>query len=121
VFKHDDAPYTSGRPASGGPQLKFKFHATASLIVASVNKGKRSVALALLDGQKRIAVGNVTIPPNAAVPATGAIVEARYLYAFKGGSLYQPVYLGVRDDLDANACTMTQLKFKPEEDDEAGA
>ena len=113
VLKHVDAPYTPGRLASGGPQLKFKFHSTASLIVASVNKGKRSVALALLDGQKRIAVGNVTIPPNAAVPVVGAVIEARYLYAFKGGSLYQPVFIGVHDDLDVNACTLTQLKFKP--------
>jgi bifunctional non-homologous end joining protein LigD len=120
VFKSVDAQYMPGRPASGGPQLKFKFHATVSLIVASVNKGKRSVELALLDGRKRIAVGNVTIPPNAAVPVAGAIIEARYLYAYKGGSLYQPVFIGVRDDLDASACTLTQLKFKPEEDDDAG-
>ncbi len=118
VFKRVDAPYTPGRPASGGPQLKHKFHATASLIVASVNKGKRSVALDLLDGKKRIAVGNVTIPPNADVPVADAVIEVRYLYAFKGGSLYQPVFIGVRNDIDAKDCTPAQLKFKPEEDDD---
>ena len=84
------------------------------------NAAQQAMALALLDGQKRIAVGNVTIPPNAAVPVAGEVIEARYLYAYKGGSLYQPVFIGVRDDIDASACTMTQLKFKPEVDDDAG-
>jgi bifunctional non-homologous end joining protein LigD len=34
VFKHRGAPYTPGRPASGGSQLKLKFYATASRVVA---------------------------------------------------------------------------------------
>ena len=34
VFKHLDAPYTAGRPASGGTQFKHKFYATASFIVS---------------------------------------------------------------------------------------
>ena len=34
VFKHRSAPYTPGRPASGGAQLKLKFYATASRVVA---------------------------------------------------------------------------------------
>jgi hypothetical protein len=48
-------------------------------------------------------VGSVTIPPSHTVPAAGSIVEVRYLYAYEGGSLYQPVYLGIRDDIDAGA------------------
>jgi bifunctional non-homologous end joining protein LigD len=66
-------------------------------------------------------VGNVTIPTNHVVPKQGEIVEVRYLYAYEGGSLYQPVYLGPRDDVDVAACRMDQLKFKPksvERDDE---
>jgi bifunctional non-homologous end joining protein LigD len=59
-------------------------------------------------------VGNVTIPPNKEVPAVGALVKVRYLYAFKGGSLYQPVYIGERDDIAKSACTLSQLKFKAE-------
>jgi len=39
----------------------------------------------------------------------------RYLYAYPGGSLYQPVYLGKRDDIDADACIIRQLKFKAED------
>ena len=113
VFKRGDAIYTAGRPNSGGPQLKFKFQETASFIVTKVN-GKRSVALMLFDGDKVIPVGNVTIPPNHEVPAIGAIVECRFLYAHRGGSIFQPVYLGVRDDICAQECTVDQLKYKAE-------
>jgi bifunctional non-homologous end joining protein LigD len=116
VFKRIAASYTPGRPASGGDQLKLKFTATASCIVARTNGGKRSVALELLDGQRRVGVGNVTIPAKQAIPAAGQIVEVRYLYAHFGGSLYQPVYLGRRDDIAANACTIGQLKFKAGDD-----
>ncbi|MGD0092256.1 MAG: WGR domain-containing protein [Planctomycetota bacterium] len=112
VFKRVDAPYTAGRPASGGNQVKFKFLETASVIVAQANSGKRSVAISVFDGKRRVAIGNVTIPPNAAIPAAGSIIEVRYLYAHLGGSLYQPVYLGPRDDVDASACTIGQLKYK---------
>lgn len=115
VFKDSTAPYTPGRPNSGGPQRKFKFVESASCIVAFVN-AKRSVGLWLLDDAKvapgPVAVGNVTIPPNHAMPREGDIIEVRYLYAYPGGSLYQPVYLGVRDDTDRAECTLAQLKFK---------
>ena len=113
VFKRHDAPYTPGRPASGGSQLKFKFYASASCIVAKVNQGKRSVALELVgDAGQGVSVGNVTIPPNSKVPQPGTMVEVRYLYAYPGGSLYQPLYLGIRDDIAAEACTTAQLKYR---------
>jgi bifunctional non-homologous end joining protein LigD len=57
-------------------------------------------------------VGNVTIPPNHTVPANGSIVEVRYLYAFPGGSVFQPVYLGQRDDVTRRECHVSQLKLK---------
>ena len=117
VFKDRTAPYTAGRPASGGAQLKCKFYATASCIVAQVNAGRRSVGLQLLDGGKRLAVGNVTIPPNQAVPLAGTVVEVRYLYAYPGGSLYQPVYLGQRDDIDREDCRLAQLKYRANGED----
>ena len=118
VFKRHDAPYTPGRPASGGPWLKFKFVSTCSAIVAPGRPGKRSVALELLDGRKRVMVGNVTIPGRTPIPKPGQIVEVRFLNANPRGSLYQPVYLGVRDDVDVSACTIRQLKYRPVEDDE---
>jgi bifunctional non-homologous end joining protein LigD len=112
VFKNGTAPYTPGRPASGGSQLKLKFTATASCIVADRNGRKRSVALELIEGGRRIGVGNVTIPANHEIPGKGSVVEVRYLYAYPGGSLYQPVYLGPRDDIAMSDCIIGQLKFK---------
>jgi bifunctional non-homologous end joining protein LigD len=113
VFKKPSAPYTAGRPSSGGNQMKFKFYATASVIVTSINK-KRSVAVAVIADKKRVNVGNVTIPPNKEVPAVDSIIEVRYLYAYKGGNLYQPTYLGVRDDISFEDCLISQLKYKKE-------
>lgn len=66
------------------------------------------------NARKAVAVGNVTIPPNKALPTAGALVEIRYLYAYKGGSLYQATYLGERDDLEVGDCVLGQLKYKAE-------
>lgn len=113
VFKRLDAPFSAGRPASGGTQQKLRFEETAQVIVASHNE-KRSVRMAITepDGSKS-EVGNVTIPADKAVPPVGSIIEVRYLYAFPGGALFQPVFLAVRSDLDENDCTRAQLKLKP--------
>jgi bifunctional non-homologous end joining protein LigD len=55
----------------------------------------------------------VTIPLNYEIPQPGQLVECRYLYAHKqSGSIYQPVYLGPRDDVAEHECTTAQLKFK---------
>lgn len=128
VFKLASGPVREGRPNTGGDWLKSKFTESASCCVIEANAGKRSVRIGLLDihpdaidGQQMIPVGNVTIPPNQAIPTAGNIVEVGYLYAYPGGSLYQPVYRGQRTDIDIGACTKGQLKYKPaaREDDEA--
>ena len=111
VFKQLSAPYTTGRPNSGGSQLKHKFVATLSAVVANVNQ-QRSVGLRLLNHEGWQSIGNVTIPPNQAVPAVGAVVEIRYLYSYPNGSLFQPVYLGERNDVDVAECVVSQLKFR---------
>lgn len=113
VFKKHSAPYTAGRPNSGGSQVKFKFYASASVIVTKIND-KNSVAVAVLSGKKQVPVGNVTIPPNKEIPPVNSIAEVRYLYAYKGGSLYQPTYIGARDDINAEDCVISQLKYKKE-------
>jgi bifunctional non-homologous end joining protein LigD len=123
VFKRINSLVTAGRPNSGGDWLKFKFTDSASCCVMAINVGKRSVQIGLFDqgdSAPLIPVGNVTIPANHDVPAMGEIVEVEYLYAYKGGSLFQPVYHGKRMDLDIAACIIGQLKYKPEgrEDDD---
>ncbi len=112
VFKKHDAPYTPGRPNSGGDQFKFKFYATCSALVTTGRTGKRSIALELFDGPQIRPIGNVTVPPNQVIPSPGQIVEIRYLYAYPQGDLYQPVLLGVRNDIEKEACTVSQIKFK---------
>jgi bifunctional non-homologous end joining protein LigD len=110
VLKNLHATYQEGRPNSGGEGLKLKFVATASVIVAKHNE-KRSVDMALVDGT---AIGSVTIPPNKTIPPVGSIIEVRYLYAHRGGSLSQAVYIGIREDVLRKACTSEQLQYKAE-------
>lgn len=124
VFKRRTATYKPGRPDSGGDQLKFKFYATASCIVTEGRAGKRSVGLLMVDGcpggasERGVNVGNVTVPANQPIPKAGQVVEVRYLYAYPGGSLYQPILLGTRDDVGPEACVVTQLKYKATDSDE---
>jgi bifunctional non-homologous end joining protein LigD len=112
VFKRLDAPYIAGRPNSGGPQLKCKFYASLSAVVARLN-AQRSVEIRLLGKDGWVTAGNVTIPPNHRVPQVGRVVEVRYLYAFpESGIVYQPVYLGERADIEPHECVRSQLKYK---------
>ncbi len=117
VFKNLHAHWTEGRPAKGGSALKCKFWANCSCVVLRANAGKRSIVVAL-EGKP---VGNVTIPPNHSIPKVGQVVEIRYLYVnAPGGSLYQPVYQGERDDINPLECTFERqrLKCKPQEEDQ---
>ena len=117
VFKLVWAAYTPGRPNSGGNQLKHKFVATLSALVSKVNQ-QRSVAVSLLGQNGWQHAGNVTIPANHAIPGAGDIVEVRFLYAFpESDILFQPVYLGKRDDVDPGECTTKQLKYKPNDEE----
>lgn len=120
IFKRLDAAYVAGRPASGGVLLKFKFYTGATCKVIEIN-AKRSVRLGVAQstGVGMLPIGNVTIPPNHSIPKVGELVEVRYLYAYPGGSLYQPTYRGVRTDLDvADDVSSLKLKSTTESEDE---
>jgi len=115
VFKRGSAAYIAGISKSDGDALKVKFVESATVRVCSVHPTKRSVGIEVHDGQTWIDVGNVSIPPNREVPAVSALVEVIYLYlARQGGSLYQPVYKGERDDVSVDDCTLAQIKIKGE-------
>lgn len=115
VFKEVEAAHQSGRPNSGGVALKFKLVESATAVVIGQHPSKRSISLALLDDQGReVPVGNVTVPPNQDIPAVGSVVEVRYLYAYRSGSLFQPVLLGRRNDMAREDCVLAQLKYKAE-------
>jgi len=123
VFKVKDAAYSPGRPNSGGDQLKCKFYESASCIVTSVSDVKRSIGVSVIDdtvpgfydglnSYKKTEVGNVTVYPNQDIPRLNDIVEVKYLYYYPKGSLYQPVLLGKRDDVDSIECLLSKLKTK---------
>lgn len=100
VFKRLSSLYTVGRPASKGNQLKYKFTETCTVQVSGLVPGKRSVFVSALNGKTLIELGKVTVLPNFDVPKIGDLIEVEYLYRHVHGALYQPVFLGVRDDLD---------------------
>jgi bifunctional non-homologous end joining protein LigD len=112
VMKEIDATYQPGRRNSSGPALKHKFYATLSAVVTALN-AKRSVQIGLLGNEGWQSAGNVTVPPSEPLPKVGDVIELRYLYAYRqSGSVYQPVYLGLRTDVAPAECLVAQLKFK---------
>ena len=115
VFKKLAARFTAGKAHSD--MAKYKFYSTASVIVVKHND-KDSIAMGLLDSTgKVVGVGNVTTIGHVKAPVN-SVVEVRYLYGYKGGCLYQPAYIGPRDDVDYNECSFDgqKIKFKAEED-----
>lgn len=111
VIRDGEGIYTPGRPNSGGPALKYKFIESATCIVESNHPTKRSIAIGLYPQGCHL-IGNCTVPPNYMIPPVGTLVEIEYLYAYRGGSLYQPVYKGIRNDISPEACSEAQLKYK---------
>lgn len=115
VGKLRSAPYVPGRPNSKGSQIKLKFVESATMVVTSHHKSKRSVGVSAHSGDLTLkAKGSVTIPVNKDIPPIGSIVEVFYLYAYENGSLYQPNYKEVRVDKSLADCLLSQLKYKPE-------
>ena len=112
VFKKVNSLYRSGRPNKLGDQLKFKFTATADVVVSKVND-KRSVSMIVYDESGySVNIGSCTIPPNYEIPEEDDVIEVRYLYVYPNGALYQPVYQGKRSDKALEECLVSQLKYK---------
>ncbi len=110
VLKRKDKPYSPGRPNTGGPALKFKFVQTCEVICAGQRGSKRSVGMMLFDGTE---IGSLTIPPNKLIPKRGDVLSVRVLYrGAEDGHLVQAVFLGVRDDVPASACTADRIQVK---------
>jgi bifunctional non-homologous end joining protein LigD len=116
VLKEINSHYQPGRPNSKGNHRKFKFVESLSAVVTKIND-KRSVGVGVYSSEEAnselTGIGNVTIPINHELPNEGDIVEIRYLYAIPASNaLYQPVYLGKRNDLVKEDCSIEQLKYK---------
>jgi len=108
VIRDSAGIYEPGRPNSGGPCWKLKFYATVTCLVTSVHPTKASIGITVQD-----TTGNCIIPANYPKPNVNDLVEIRYLYAYPGGSLYQPQYEGARTDLTAeDFMNQPPLKYK---------
>jgi bifunctional non-homologous end joining protein LigD len=117
VCKNRYAAYAGGR---AGQHFKCKFVVTASFIVGpkpekKANDGHRSIAVYLLDDTRQRFMGTVGVPDRYRLPKEGEIVEVQYLYCHPGpdGKLIQAKYFGkVRDDINLDECSLSQLKVK---------
>jgi len=116
VFKDRDAPYTPGRPSSGGTQRKHKFIKSADVVV--IENAGNAYLMAVYDGRSLFECGKVFAgTTNASRKALDAalgrgeqpICEVRYLYATDDHQLYQPVFVRSRDDKPAKQCVRAQL------------
>lgn len=121
VIRLASAPYEPGKPATGGPCLKYKFIGEATCMVIGDVEGKRSMEIAVRSNSFPSApiyvpVGKVTIPPNYEMPEIGDLVEVRYMNIMKGdgAKLFQPRYKGLRTD-KTKADLYSSLKFKKED------
>jgi len=108
VVKDVAAAYCSGRRTKR--VLKVKFYREADCIVTARNTGGAENATLAVHGDdgELIEVGGCSMigKPPAQV---GAVVEVKYLYVGKGGRLYQPSMLRIRDDKTAEECGTGQL------------
>jgi bifunctional non-homologous end joining protein LigD len=119
VLKKRNSQYIPGKPASGGNQLKFRFFETSTFHVTKHSKKARSIEVSVYDENgKQYILGKVSVPVNWEMPEIGSFVEVKYAHCFVDGALYHSVYLGPRDDQDISNCTLSQIKFKPVDDEE---
>lgn len=111
IFKRAASPYLEGRSKD---DFKYKFEHEASFIVMSRNV-KASVKIAVMDGQQLLDMGNCSLRDSSfADLKEGDIIDVRYLYAFRGGKLAQPLMQRRRKDVLPDECTIGQLFFKDE-------
>jgi bifunctional non-homologous end joining protein LigD len=113
VFKQRDAPYKAGRLAT---QRKYKFVRAADVVILE-NAGN-AYLMAVYDGRSLFEVGKVFAGTTNAsrkdldrrlARGEQPVVEVRYLYATDDHQLYQPVFVGLRDDKDGTDCVRAQL------------
>ena len=117
VFKQRSAPYVSGRPPSGGSQLKLKFVKTADVFITANTGNAYQMVVHDEQGAPR-EVGKVfagtTSELRAALDAAitqgeTPVAEIRYLYATDDDLLYQPVFVRTRTDKAPADCLLAQL------------
>jgi bifunctional non-homologous end joining protein LigD len=113
VLKRLDAVFEPGKNSN---TYRHKFREGMTCFVTACNV-QRSVAVGATDPATgaMVALGNVTIPSNHAIPKVGDLVEVEYLYRHENGGLMEPTYEGPRTDVLPETVTLaqiTRIKFK---------
>jgi bifunctional non-homologous end joining protein LigD len=116
VFKDRRAPYTGGRPSSGGTQRKHKL--IKSCDVAIMMNAGNAYLMCVYDGKKPVECGKVfagttnesrqeidDLLKKGVMP----VAEVQYLYATDDDKLFQPVFVRLRDDKKPFDCAHAQL------------
>lgn len=114
MFKEMAAPYTEGRPNSGGPHIKAKHWKDISVIVMRAKTDKRSVVMGLFDeNEQLVEVGAVTVPVNKAMPTDGSVLDVKYIYMTgPGGALFTPTWKQLRNDVDPHEARLGRVHYK---------
>ena|ERR1041384_2709816 len=109
VLKPVDAPYRIGRQPD---HFKYKFTAVSSFVITRLNE-KQSVALGAYDANGNLVnCGDVKIRNDRFKVREGMIIDVQYAHAFDSNLIYQPRMKTIRDDLQPEACTLSQLRYK---------
>jgi bifunctional non-homologous end joining protein LigD len=116
VFKRRDAPYKSGRPASGGTQRKYKLVKSADVVILE-NAGN-AYLMGVYDGSTLVEVGKVFAGTTndsrkeldqLLAKGERPVAEVRFLYATEDKQLFQPVFVHLRTDKPPQECGYAQL------------
>lgn len=127
VAKRRDARYAGGQ--RNGHWLKIKAKHRVSALVTGLEAGEGSRAstfgaleVSLRDGQEWIKVGTVgsgfsdrDLAEVVAAITTEqpVVIDVEYLAFTRDGRLREPVYVGLRHDIKAAECTLSQISVTP--------
>jgi len=111
VLKHIGSPYKIDRQKD---QFKYKFTAVSSFVITKLHSPKQSVAIAVFDANGRLVPsGDVKIRNSRFKLTEGMVIDVRYSHCFPQSHLaYQPRMISIRDDLQPEACVISQLRYK---------
>lgn len=111
MFRRKDGLYVFNKRSTR--ILKWKFKKTADVFVSELNRKGKDLAIGVSlydDDGKPHEVGGCKIKQwQVGKLQENDVIEIEYLYATNSNKVFQPVILGIRDDKDAEECTLDQL------------
>jgi len=121
IFKRIDAPYTPGRPITGGTMRRFKFRKTADVILQrrpDPTDTTRSLEMWVFEEGQPVHVGTVNANRgddrghyyDQLAPGEITVGEVSYLYMTDTSKLVQSTIVRLRDDKNPEDCLFCQLE-----------